>query len=238
MIEEPDVCRMDPNDTIARHENSFNQPTPGQDSVAFRDREMGCKDEVVNSGMTEEPDNVLPSQNSGVSSQNSVNSSHTQTVDIIELAKQPPPKPVVALPLVLAANASAAFLREGADSSSSDSISPYSHIPRLFSLASVWDFSNSSRTGFGIHRFSCLASPSCILQAHSLTYSSHHLLEFTENLKFYQVLVVKIQTFNGAQFTVWNGFLITVVYVKHFELVCWRLNSTSRAIHNLAKSKQ
>ncbi|XP_019175019.1 PREDICTED: protein ROS1-like isoform X2 [Ipomoea nil] len=133
-IEEPEVCIMDPDDTIAWHENSLNQPTPGQDSMAFR--EMGCKDEVVNSELTEgtsncikstenfrakdvdssekdpedvhygltlyrpakwineeeasfhsgqtEPDNVLSSQNSGVSSQNSVNSSHTQTVDITE----------------------------------------------------------------------------------------------------------------------------------------------------------
>ncbi|XP_019187018.1 PREDICTED: protein ROS1-like [Ipomoea nil] len=126
-IEEPEVCIMDPDDTIAWHENSLNQPTPG---------EMGCKDEVVNSELTEgtsncikstenfkakdvdssekdpedvhygltldrpakwineeeasfhsgqtEPDNVLSSQNSGVSSQNSVNFSHTQTVDITE----------------------------------------------------------------------------------------------------------------------------------------------------------
>ncbi|XP_031102989.1 protein ROS1A isoform X2 [Ipomoea triloba] len=133
-IEEPEVCIMDPDDTIAWHENSLNQPTPGQDSMAFR--EMGCKDEVVNSELTEgtsncikstenfktkdvdssekdpedvhygltldrpakwineeeasfhsgqtEADNVLSSQNSGVSSQNSVNSSHTQTVDITE----------------------------------------------------------------------------------------------------------------------------------------------------------
>lgn len=59
----------------------------------------------------------------------------------------------------------ATFLAGGAISSSSEAMSPYSHIASLFSRASVWNFSNSSKTcclslGSHLRLFSNRARPS------------------------------------------------------------------------------